>query len=104
MDDTVLGKTDLGEKGVTAEKIGERVATEMIKEIVSGATIDIHAFDQLIPYMALTDRKRSSCIVREISNHALTNMWLVGKFFGDEDIFNIDTKKGLKIINVHGQS
>lgn len=102
--DTVLGKTDLGEKGITAEKIGERVAKEMIKEIVSGVTIDIHAFDQLIPYMALTDKKRSSCIVREISSHALTNMWLVGKFFGDEDIFSIDTKKGLKFINVHGQS
>lgn len=101
--ETVLGKTGLGEKGIIAEKIGESVANEMIKEIVSGATIDIHAFDQIIPYMALTEKKRSSCIVREISSHAQTNMWLVRQFFGGQDIFSIETKKGLKIIKVDGQ-
>jgi RNA 3'-phosphate cyclase len=98
----VLGKTGLGEKGMPAEKVGESVATEMIKEIVSGATIDIHAFDQIIPYMALVCNKRSSCIVREISSHAQTNIWLVRHFLGDQGIFRIETKKDLKIINTVG--
>ena len=102
-DDTVLGKTGLGERGVPAEKIGESVATALIQEIVSGATIDIHAFDQIIPYMALSDKKQSSCIVREISSHAQTNMWLVGQFFGDNDVFSVEAKRGLKIVKTEGQ-
>jgi len=102
-DDAVLGKTGLGERGVPAEKVGESVATALIQEIVSGATIDIHAFDQIIPYMALSDRKQSSCIVREISSHAQTNMWLVGQFFGDNNVFSVEDKKGLKMIKIEGQ-
>ena len=102
--DTVLGKTGLGEKGISAEKIGERIATEMIREIKSGSTIDIHAFDQIIPYFALTDNKLSSCIVREISSHAQTNMWLISQFLKDNDIFYIEEKKDIKIIKVRGKS
>ena len=50
-----------------AEKIGENVATELIREIDSGATLDTHAFDQILPYMVLArDNEQSSCIVKEI--------------------------------------
>jgi RNA 3'-phosphate cyclase len=100
---TVLGKTGLGEKDIPAEKIGESVATAIIQEIVSGVTIDIHAFDQIIPYMALPDKKQSSCIVREISSHAQTNMWLVGQFFGSNNVFSVEDKKDLKMIKAEGR-
>ena len=80
--DTVLGSTVLGERGVPAEKIGEDAAQNLLCETASGATVDVYVFDQILPYMALArDIGSSSCIVREVSSHARTNMWLVNQFF-----------------------
>ena len=80
--DTILGTTVLGERGLSSEEVGNTAAGNIIKEIVSGANIDVHAFDQLLPYMTIFDKKdTSSCIVREISNHASTNIWVLKKFF-----------------------
>ena len=99
----ILGATVLGEKGLSAEKIGENVAADLLREIESGATLDIHVFDQIIPYMILArDNEQSSCIVREISSHAQTNMWLIRQFFNNQDIFNIEKKENFKIIRVNG--
>jgi len=79
--ESVLGSTIIGYKGITAEEIGKNVAINLLKEIESNATIDEYAFDQLLPYFALATKKNSSsCIVRKVSNHALTNMWLIQKF------------------------
>ena len=99
----ILGATVLGERGLPAEKIGENVATELIREIESGATLDTHAFDQILPYMALArDNEQSSCIVKEISSHAQTNMWLIRQFFNNQDMFHIENKEDFKIIRVKG--
>ncbi len=78
--DAVIGSTNLGEVGIPAEKIGEDAALQILQDIDVGATIDIHAFDQIIPYFAIA-RNGSVCVVREVSNHAKTNMWLVKQFF-----------------------
>jgi len=78
----IIGTTQLGEKSLRSEEIGKNAASNLIKEIESEATIDIYAFDQLLPYMAIA--KKSSCIVREITNHASTNMWLVNKFLNTD--------------------
>jgi RNA 3'-phosphate cyclase len=48
-DETVLGANVLGEKGVSAEQIGESAATQLCQEITSGATVDNYAIDQLLP-------------------------------------------------------
>jgi len=80
---TVLGSTFLGERGVTSEKIGRNAATHIINEITKGATIDIFAIDQIHPYMVLA-QEESICLVRELSNHTKTNMWLLKQFFNVE--------------------
>ena len=79
-EETILGANVLGEKGVSAEQIGESVATQLIQEITSGATVDYHAIDQLLPYLVYAP-KGSACLVRELSNHANTHMWLLKQFF-----------------------
>lgn len=79
-DETVLGANVLGEKGVSAEQIGESAATQLCQEIVSGATVDHYAIDQLLPYLVYAP-KGSSCLVRQLSNHAYTHMWLLKQFF-----------------------
>ncbi len=81
-EDIILGSTVLGEKGVPSEKIGENAAIQLIGEIDSGATLDVHAFDQILPYMTIAKSVgKSTCIVREVSSHAQTNMWLIKQFF-----------------------
>ncbi len=78
--ETVLGANVLGEKGVSAEYIGESAASMLCEEIVSGATVDRYAVDQLLPYLVFAP-KGSACLVRELSNHANTHMWLLKQFF-----------------------
>jgi RNA 3'-terminal phosphate cyclase (ATP) len=77
---TILGSTVLGEKKTSAEAVGEQAAHQLIQEIKSGATLDLYAIDQLLPYLACAP-KESTCLVREVSNHTNTNMWLMKKFF-----------------------
>ena len=78
---TILGCTVLGEKGVPAEKIGENVTLGLMNELHAGSTIDVYAVDQFIPYMALaTDKGKSMCHVRTMSDHAQTNLWLMQQF------------------------
>jgi RNA 3'-terminal phosphate cyclase (ATP) len=71
------GTSSLGKRGLPAEKVGGRAAEELILELKSRATVDVHLADQLIPYLALSG---GSCTVREISLHAKTNIWTAGHF------------------------
>ena len=97
--DATLGSTNLGEMGIPAEKIGEDAASQILQDIEIGATIDIHAFDQILPYFAIAQKKGLTCVVREISNHARTNMWLVKQFF-DVD-FKLEKFGNATIVSVN---
>jgi RNA 3'-terminal phosphate cyclase (ATP) len=77
---TILGSTTLGEKTISAETVGEIAANQLINEIKSGATIDRYAIDQILPYLVLAP-KGSGCLIREISNHTKTHIWLIKQFF-----------------------
>ena len=79
---SIIGSTFLGEKSISSEELGEMVTNELLSDIDSGATLDVYAFDQLLPYMVLArNNGPSTCIVRNISNHTQTNMWLLKQFF-----------------------
>jgi len=73
----ILGADSLGEKNKNAEVVGKEVADNLLKEISSGAAVDKHLADQLIPFMAL-----SGGIIRtsEITNHVKSNIYVVEKF------------------------
>lgn len=77
--DIYLGKTLLGERGVSAEEIGRKVSDELLKELFYHPTVDINLFDQLVPYMALA-KDESICRVKEISKHAETCIWITSHF------------------------
>ncbi|MDD1767572.1 MAG: RNA 3'-phosphate cyclase [Methanomassiliicoccales archaeon] len=76
---TVLGVDALGERGVPAEKVAENAAEALRKEMRGIGTLDDHAADQLIPYMALAEGE-SVFRVREVTKHLATQMWLINKF------------------------
>lgn len=84
------GASSLGERGLPAEKVGRRAAEELIIELKSPATVDVHLADQLIPYLALAG---GSYTVREISLHAKTNIWTAAHFL-DADM-KIKEEKGI---------
>ena len=76
---TRLGVTVLGERGISAESIGESAMNQLLQEIQTGATLDTHGIDQILPYLVLAE-KPSTCRIRELSKHTQTNMWLLQQF------------------------
>lgn len=98
-ENTILGANGLGEKGVPAERVGQSACEALITEMNSKATLDVHAADQFLPYMALAQGE-SVFLSREITNHAKTNMWLIEKFLDVK--FGVKEKDGLNEVCVKG--
>lgn len=88
------GGNCLGKPGLPAEKVGRKAAEEILLELKSDASVDIHLADQLIPYMALAGD--SSYTVRELSLHTKTNIWVTEQFLDVEFRVN-KTEKGFEV-------
>lgn len=74
-----LGASAVAERGVPAERLGAQAGQCLREEILSGATLDIHAADQVLIYLALASG--ASCfLARELSSHAATTIWLLEQF------------------------
>ncbi len=84
----ILGSDSLGEMGKRAEVVGQEAAAELAKEISSGACVDHYLADQLIPFMAIAGGKIQTS---EITNHCLTNIFVVEQFLGK--LFEVDKEK-----------
>jgi RNA 3'-terminal phosphate cyclase (ATP) len=72
--------SSLGARGKPAEKVGEEAAKMILAELNSDSTVDLYLSDQLLPYMALS-HTRNEMIVRELTEHARTNVWVIERFF-----------------------
>ena len=78
-ENTILGVDNLGKLGKRAEDIGKEAALELLKQQKSNVCLDKHLADQILPYMALLNKK-FSVTVSEITNHCKTNAWAIEKF------------------------
>jgi len=78
-DNTVIGWSAKGEKGMPAEMVGKEAALGLFREMEDGGTIDAHTADQLLPFLALAGGD-AEFTVREVSGHLGTQMWLVPHF------------------------
>ncbi len=94
-DNTVLGASRLGEKGVRAEVLGEKCADELARTLSSEVTVDPYSLDQLLPYMALA-RGASTVLASSLTPHAETNIWVIERFLGKR--FDINEERGLVTI------
>jgi RNA 3'-phosphate cyclase len=80
-----LGGSSLGERGKPAEKVGKEAVDNLTCELKAG--VDIHAADQILPFMALAPK--GSCFnARTLSTHAMTNIYVIEKFLGKK--FKVD--------------
>lgn len=71
-----LGAGAVAERGVSAEALGDTAGAALAAELAADATLDVHAADQLLVYLALAGG-RSLFRVRELSSHARTTQWLL---------------------------
>jgi len=76
---TILGADALAERGKPSERVGEEAAAALAAELDAGATLDAHAADQVLLYMAQAD-EASRFVVRAASGHLRTMAWLLPQF------------------------
>lgn len=72
-DNGVLGSNVLTSRSHPARQAGIDVANDLVKNMASGATMDVHTADQILPYLAMADGD-SSFTVSKISRHLLSQM------------------------------
>jgi RNA 3'-phosphate cyclase len=79
--DTVLGANALGEKGLPSETVAKNCVGDLLAELASPATVDVHLADQLVPL--LVGLKGAGYRTREESSHLSTNVQVVRRFCPD---------------------
>lgn len=77
----LLGADCTGAPRRSSEFIGKKVARMLTETLHSGATVDVHVADQIIPFAALADGW-SSFTIPEMSDHIDSRLWLVETFLG----------------------
>ena len=84
---TTLGSDALGERGRPAEEVGSTAGRILTEEVESGAMLDRHMGDMIIPYLVLAGGA-SEVSVSRVTQHTMTNVkvaeWLTGTRFNLE--------------------
>jgi RNA 3'-terminal phosphate cyclase (ATP) len=75
---SVAGFSALGAKGKPAEQVAGEAVNSFLSFLDSGAAVDEHLGDQLLPYLALAPG-RSEVLVQGVSSHLRTNLWVVNQ-------------------------
>ena len=86
-----MGTDALGERGKSAESVGNEAAAQLVAEVSSGMAIDSHLCDMLIPYLAIASGN-SRIGVAKVTSHLATNIWAVERVLGAE--IELDGKIG----------
>ena len=74
-----LGAGALGERGKRAEEVGRQATRALAQEVASGAAVDEHATDQLVPWLAFCG---GSIRASRLTEHTRTNLWVTEQFMG----------------------
>ncbi|MEO1659749.1 MAG: RNA 3'-terminal phosphate cyclase [Pseudomonadota bacterium] len=85
--------TQFGQKGVSSEQVGKRLAKQMKIFAASSAAVDHHLADQLLLPMALA--KGGSFSTLRPSLHSTTNAEVISKFTGRKIEFETDSGRTL---------
>ena len=90
------GFTSLGRKGKPAETVAEEAVEEFLRYYESGAALDQHLADQLILPLALA-KGTSSFTTCRITQHLLTNAWIVEQLLGRKVVIDGEQGKAGKV-------
>lgn len=75
----VAGFSSLGRRGKRAEEVAGEAVNSLKDYLESEGCLDPHLADQLIPFMALA-KGSSSFTTSRVTEHLLTNLWVVQHF------------------------
>jgi RNA 3'-terminal phosphate cyclase (ATP) len=91
----IIGADRAGEPRRSSEDIGRYIASSLIEDLSTGATVDRYLADQLIFYAALADGVSEYRIPR-LTEHVETNLWLV------ETILGAKTEVNQNLVRIQG--
>ena len=74
---SIMGASSLGEKGITAENVGRKAGTELLKELKTGAAVDSHMGDMLVTFSAFANLEYTGSL---LTQHTETNIEVIRKF------------------------
>ncbi|NIO42000.1 MAG: RNA 3'-phosphate cyclase [Burkholderiales bacterium] len=97
---TFLGAGRVAERGIRAETLGDSVGAALARDLSSGVTLDSHASDQLLIYLALVG-EHSTLMTSRLTSHTRTAMWLIGQFLPVQ--FQVAQAGGLTRVEVAPQ-
>jgi RNA 3'-terminal phosphate cyclase (ATP) len=78
-ENTVTGFSSIGKRGKPAEKVGAETAEAFLDCHRKSAAFDPHLADQIVLYLSLS-REDSSFTTSCITEHLLTNLWVIKNF------------------------
>jgi RNA 3'-terminal phosphate cyclase (ATP) len=90
------GFTALGRKGKPAETVAEEAVGEFLRHYESGMALDNYLADQVVLPLALVKGK-SSFTTSRITEHLLTNAWIVEQLLGREMVIDGDQGKAGRV-------
>ncbi|OLS20507.1 MAG: RNA 3'-terminal phosphate cyclase, partial [Candidatus Thorarchaeota archaeon AB_25] len=76
-----VGADALGDRGKSAERVGNEAVSQLVAEVSTGMAVDSHLCDMLIPYLAVASGS-SKIGVTSITSHLSTNIWAVEHILG----------------------
>jgi RNA 3'-terminal phosphate cyclase (ATP) len=77
----LIGADMAGARGRSAEFMGKKTAEHLLEDLYTGASVDRHLADQIIPFAALAQGKSAFRIPR-MTAHIETRLWLVEEILG----------------------
>jgi RNA 3'-phosphate cyclase len=80
-DGGVIAGDALGERGKPAEKVGTEAAEALLRELRSGAPVDTHLGDQMVPWVALADGE-SAYVAARRSDHLVSAVAVAQQVIG----------------------
>ncbi len=91
----IIGTDALGERGKSAELVGQEATKKLLELMKKDAVVDENLEDNMIPWLALFSGKMK---VPKMTNHALTNIYTTEQFLGkcfeiDKEDMIIEVKK-----------
>jgi RNA 3'-phosphate cyclase len=90
-----IGIDRLGEKGLPSEKLGKELAQRFLEELKSGAAVDEHLADMLVPFGFFMNNLRFR--TSRLTQHLLTNLWVASQFFQDHEYWISENNKTVEI-------
>ena len=76
-----LGSDTLGERGVTAESVGQDAAKKLVEDLGADCFFDRHMADIIVPYLVLAEGKSDVSIAR-VTEHVETNLGVAKQVAG----------------------